>query len=107
MGRYTVRALLGKEKAEKAVTVERYVLPKFKVTLTTDRRFYRPRSRVTLTGNARYFFGKTVEGRVTVSAKTFDVSFREFAKLEGELDDEGNFSFEVELPAYFVGQPVA
>jgi uncharacterized protein YfaS (alpha-2-macroglobulin family) len=42
LGRYQVQALFGETVAEKSVTVERYVLPKFQVEWDTDRPFYQP-----------------------------------------------------------------
>jgi len=106
MGRYTVRALVGKTKAEKKVTVERYVLPKFKIKFTPDKSFYLPKETVTGKVQADYFFGKPVaDGRVTIKASTFDFQFKDFAEITGRTGSSGNFKFEQKLPDYFVGQP--
>jgi len=107
MGRYTLRAILGDDEAEKTVTVKRYVLPKFKVVTTTDRGYYLPGERVEGKVQVDYFFGKPVsEGKVAISVKTFDVEFTEIQKIEGETDENGTFEFECELPTHFVGQPL-
>ncbi len=107
MGEYTIAAEIAGSRTEKQVTVERYALPKFKVTLATDRDFYRPGAKVNGTVGADYFFGKSVSGAdVTVTASKFDVGFNEFAKISGTTDPQGRFDFSLDLPAYFVGQPL-
>ena len=107
MGRYTVRAILGKVIQEKKVTVDRYVLPKFNIDFKTDKDFYRPGEMVKGELQADYFFGKPVsDGKVTIKASKFDVSFDEFARVEGKTDKNGHYTFELNLPAHFVGQPL-
>lgn len=106
-GTYTVRALLAGEKTEKAVTVERYVLPKFKVNLTTAEPFYLPKQTVRGKIQADYFFGKPVAGaKVSIKFATFDFQFKDFAEVNGKTNEEGYFEFEQELPDYFVGLPL-
>src|SRR5207302_5239741 len=52
-------------------------------------------------------FGKPVaEGKVKVTASTFDVQFRDFQTWEGKTDAQGHAKFEIKLPDYFVGQPL-
>ncbi len=107
MGRYTIRAIIDGQQTEKKVTVKRYVLPKFKVTLSTNRDYYLPGSQVEGTVQADYFFGKPVAGgQVEIVAKTFDVEYTEIARIEGKTDEEGTYRFDLELPAHFVGQPL-
>ena len=107
MGRYTLRALIGDDEAEKTVTVSRYVLPKFKVAVSTDRGYYLPGETVEGKVQADYFFGKPVSGgKVAVSVKTFDVEFTEIQRIEGRTDENGTFEFEAGLPRHFVGQPL-
>ncbi len=87
MGSWKITASIGESKAEKSIEVKKYVLPKFKVGVTTEKKFYRPLETVKGSIEARYFFGKPVEnGEVRVTASTFDVQMREFAKLD--LDPE-------------------
>lgn len=107
MGDYRIRAEMERESVEKTVNVKRYVLPKFKVTLKTDKDYYLPSERLTGDINAAYFFGKPVDGgKVKITLSKFDVGFEAFQEISGETDEEGNYHFEVKLPAHFVGTPL-
>lgn len=106
-GLYTIRAIHPSATAEKKVTVDRYVLPKFKVVVKTDRPYYRPGDTVTGTLRADYFFGKPVaSGKITVRLATLTVGVEEIGRIEGTTDAQGSFRFEYELPRAFVGQPL-
>ncbi|MBM3240529.1 DUF4159 domain-containing protein [Candidatus Poribacteria bacterium] len=107
MGTYTIRAILGEVTQEKKVTIDRYVLPKFKLNFSTDKDFYSPAETVKGELQADYFFGKPVaDGKVTIKASKFDVGFDEFAQVEGKTDKNGHYTFELKLPSHFVGQPL-
>ncbi len=84
MGPYHVRALIGQQRADKTVTVKRYVLPKFKTEIVSDKTFYLPKEKIKLEIQVDYFFGKPVAGTVEVTASTFDVQFKEFHKFTGK-----------------------
>lgn len=104
-GTYKVKATVEDTPTEKAVTVDRYSLPKFKVETSLDRAFYTVGQTVKGSVLARYFFGKAVAfAKVKVSLATFDVEFTEFASVQGTTDAEGLFAFEAQLPNYLVGQ---
>ena len=93
--------------AERDFSVQRYVLPKFKVEAKLDRAWYQPKQTVKGTVNARYFFGKPVSGgQVTVKLSAFDYAFHQFAVVKGKTNPEGLYEFEAALPDYFVGQPL-
>jgi hypothetical protein len=107
MGHYHLRAQVGELRAEKTVEVKRYVLPKLKSTLTTDKTFYLPKETIKAELQSDYFFGKPVaNGKIEVVASTFDVAFREFHKWTGTTDAAGHAKFDIKLPDYFVGQPL-
>lgn len=107
LGPYIVRVLLDETTTEKQVTVDRYVLPKFEVKITTDRDYYLPGDTLRGEVQADYFFGKPVAGgKVTVTASKFEIEFAEFATIEGTLDANGHWAFETKLPDYFAGIPL-
>ncbi len=107
MGNYNLRAIIGDIRAEKTVDVKRYVLPKFKVEVKADKTFYLPKETVRIDLQSDYFFGKPVaNSKIEVSASTFDIAFKEFSKWKGMTDANGHAKFEIQLPDYFVGQPL-
>lgn len=104
LGSYIVRAILGEDQSEKSVVVDRYVLPKFEIKVSTDRDAYKPGDMLKGEIQSDYFFGKPVAGGVAkVTASAFAVNFETFAEVEGALDDQGHWSFSLPLPAHFVG----
>ncbi|MBI2899114.1 MAG: hypothetical protein HYY17_02950 [Planctomycetes bacterium] len=106
MGDYKVSAIIGDVTSSRSVGVKRYVLPKFRVTIETDRPFYLPGEKVNGTIRAEYFFGKPVAGEVIVKLLAMDAEVREVAKATGKLDSNGVCAFEIPLDRYFVGLPV-
>ena len=119
LGTYHVRALMGPAEAptntaEIAVNVDRYVLPKFKVSVEfakqgdKEKRDFRPGDHVTGTVQANYFFGEPVSlARVTVKASAMDVTVTEAAEASGTTDKDGSYRFDLQLPTYFAGHPLA
>jgi len=106
-GDYRIRALVGETQLEKTVTVRKYVLPKFKVQVETDKQFYFPGDLVKGSVQCDYFFGKPVRGgKVTLIFSSFVEKFEEFARVSGTTDDKGHWDFETTLPDHFVGQPL-
>jgi len=102
-GTYKIMATLGDTTSEQTVTVKPYVLPKFKVSAVADETFYRPGQRVSGQVEAAYFFGKPVDGGdVHLSGWVYDVERQQVLDLEGRTSADGTFSFEFELPQYFV-----
>ncbi|MCX6380156.1 MAG: hypothetical protein NT023_11895 [Armatimonadetes bacterium] len=86
--------------------VERYVLPKYKVALKTEKPYYLPGELVKGTLSANYFFGKPVsDGAVTLNIRTIDVGVTSLKELKGKTDGKGVYKFEYTLPQFFVGQP--
>ncbi len=107
LGNYTIRAILDAEKTEKTVKVEKYVLPKFKVALTTDKDFYLPQERMVGDIDVQYFFGKPVkDGVVKITTFRYDIGFQKEGVIEGKTDANGNYHFTYDLPDYFVGEPL-
>jgi len=107
MGTYRIRAIVAGAKEEKTVTVERYVLPKFKIVFTSDRNFYQPGETIKGEIQVDYFFGKPVAGgKVEIKCSKFDVAYVDFQSIEGKTDEKGHYTFEARLPEHFVGQPL-
>ncbi len=107
LGDYTIRVIIGDETVEKTVKVSRYVLPKFKVELKTDKEYYLPGEELEGTITAEYFFGKPVtDGNVKINVYKFDIGFTLIEEIKGKLDKNGLFNFRYKLPDYFVGEPL-
>lgn len=106
-GDYIIRAVLGAEEVEKTVNVKRYVLPKFSISLATDKEYYTPGGRMEGDLDVQYFFGKpVVDGKVKITVYRYDIGFQEESVIEGRTDGTGRYHFIYELPDYFVGQPL-
>jgi hypothetical protein len=105
MGVFTLRAILGDAQTEKKVTVQRYVLPKFKLAVSAEKPWYLPGDLLKGTVEANYFFGKPVGGSVSVTINTVDIGVTKLDELKGRTDADGKYRFEYRLPAAFVGQP--
>ena len=106
MGTFTLRAILPQGEVEKKVRVDRYVLPKFKVNVLTDKPYYLPGETVKGTVQADYFFGKPVaNGGMTIDVSTIDIGVTALASLKGQTNANGTYTFEYTLPGHFVGQP--
>lgn len=106
MGDYKISAILGEVTSSRTIGVKRYVLPKFRVALETDRPFYLPGEKLRGTVSAEYFFGKPVAGEVVVKLLAVDVEVKEVAKATGTMDTSGRMSFEIPLDSCFVGLPI-
>ena len=95
---------MGDVKSEKTVTVKWYVLPKFKIVVTTDKPYYLSGETVKGRIQADYFFGKPVAGgQATIVGATYDVGRQQVAEVKGALDDKGGFDFMIETPRYLTG----
>jgi hypothetical protein len=107
LGRWTARAILPEGTAEKKISVERYVLPKFKVVVTPDKSFYLPGQTATGKIQSDYIFGKPVAGgEVLITASTFDTGWTEIGEVHGRTDANGTYKYSIDLPQRFVGQPL-
>ncbi|HEV3197393.1 MAG TPA: MG2 domain-containing protein [Bryobacteraceae bacterium] len=120
LGTYHLRALMDeatdapRNKGEIALQVERYVLPRFKVSVDLSgkdaraKRGYRPGDHVTGTVRANYFFGKPVDGaEVTVKASAMDVALFEAGNSRGVTGGDGTFRFDIRLPNFFAGRSLS
>jgi hypothetical protein len=105
LGRYRIRVSADDVLSEKTVTVKRYVLPKFKIELSTDKPFYLPSENINGTVKAEYFFGKPVaNAQVEVIGRTVFESPVDVFKVTGTTDATGLFTFTTNLPVLLVGR---
>ena len=106
LGRYEIRALAGPTSTERTIEVKRYVLPKFKIQIATDKSYYLPGETVSGSVTANYFFGKPVgDATVKLTATTFHEKPLVLNEHQGRTDAAGKYSFQLVLPDFFVGMP--
>jgi hypothetical protein len=106
-GAYRISVDVNGTKSEQTVDVKRYVLPKFKVAIETEKTFYAPNDLMRGTLRAEYGFGKPVGG-ADVTLNLLDVgSMREVGNITGTTDANGAFKFETKLAQFFAGVPLA
>ena len=104
-GDYILTAEMGPVTSSRTVEVKPYTLPRFEITFQSDKSFYLPGEVATGTVDAQYFFGKSVTGgEVTIKGFVTDVDRVEVFQLTGETDDSGFYTYEFQIPDYFVGQ---
>lgn len=103
LGRYQIRVSADDVQSVKTVIVKRYVLPKFKIELSTDKPFYLPSEKISGTVKANYFFGKPVAcAQVEVIGRTVFERPTDIFKVTGTTDATGQFTFSASLPVFFV-----
>lgn len=101
LGPYEIRALAGPAATERTVEVKRYVLPKFKINIATDKPYYLPGQTVSGSVQAGCFFGKPVgDASVKLSASTLTIP-----EMQSRTDANGKYLFRFVLPEHFVGLP--
>ena len=102
-----MRARLGDHQADKTVTVKPYVLPKFKVEVKADKTFYLPKETIQAALQSDYFFGKPVADQGRDHGQHVRRGVQRLPEVDTITDEKGHAKFEIELPDYFVGQPLA
>ena len=105
LGVWKLTAIAGDQETELDVRVEEYVLPKYEVTVATERDWVLAGDPITGTVSGEYSFGKPVEGDVEIIASRYVGQWEEFARFSGRIDGETPF----ELPAvgFVAGVPQA
>jgi hypothetical protein len=106
-GAYTIVSRLGDTESKLTVDVKKYVLPKFKIDLRTDRPYYAPGDHLQLTAQADYFFGKPVAGGVvSVSLTTVAGPTSTTTVFSGVTDPQGKTIIKgIPIPRTLVGRP--
>ena len=102
LGTWKVKAGMGQAQTQLDLRVEKYVLPKFQVDVTTPRDWFLVDDPITGQVDAAYFFGKQVEGRVSVVASRYVGVWEEYATYEVDLED-GSAEFELPEAGWVAG----
>jgi CD109 antigen len=105
LGVWKLRAILGQRTTELDVRVERYVLPKFEITLDLQKTWALVSEPINGTVSAVYSFGKVVKGEMEIVAQRYVGTWQEYARVTKPLDGKTTFT----LPAvgYASGSPAA
>ncbi len=111
LGDYSVRVQIGREgesgnTAYASIRIRRYELPQFTVSIKPDHSYYLPGQNASVEVSGEYLFGQPVKhGRVKVvreedrrwNYKEQKWEVKESAKYEGEADDQGRFTTQIDL----------
>lgn len=90
---------------ETDVRVEKYVLPKYEVSVDMPREWIRVDEPVRGRVSAEYSFGKPVSGRLEIKASRYIGEWEVYETYTAEID--GETDFELPAPGYVVGVPGA
>ncbi|MHC4661005.1 MAG: hypothetical protein ACYS8W_04890, partial [Planctomycetota bacterium] len=102
-GDYTAKVTIGSDSVTKTFPVFYYVLPKFNLTVTTDRGYYLPGDTVDGSIFCQYFFGQSVIGG-DVEIEAFIGSgdnATTIVEIDGVTDSGGAFNFQFQLPLIY------
>jgi hypothetical protein len=98
-GEYRVRAIVHEHRAEMIVQVKPYVLPKFRVELTTDRTYSLPGNMVRVDLQANYLFGKPIaQGNIQMTAAFEGKDYGPLETWKGQTDERGHACFAINVP---------
>lgn len=103
-GAYTVQCQLDDTVSKLTVEVKRYVLPKFKVSVETDRPYYAPGQTLKATVQGDYFFGKPVAGGSVEAMLRDDYHGLSVGEAKVATDPEGKATIEFLLPDSMKGK---
>ena len=104
LGVWKITARAGESNAELDVRVEKYVLPKYEITVDLPREWVLANERITGRIDAEYTFGRPVKGSVEITASRYVGVWEEFAKVTRKID--GSESFDLPAVEYAAGTPV-
>ena len=105
LGVWKLTTLVGDHKTQLDVRVEEYVLPKYEVSVVTERQWALANEPIKGTVKGEYSFGKPVVGEVEIVASRYIGLWEEYARFTAPINGEEAF----ELPAvgFVAGVPEA
>lgn len=107
LGSWRLRATIGEDFTEKTIKVDRYALPRFKLTTQKDKPWYKPGQTMELQVGAQYFFGKPVAGgEIKLDMYVYLGQWQVYSSHQAQTNPEGIASLELALPDYLVAAPV-
>lgn len=98
----TTTAKADNRRSQLELQVEKYVLPKFEITLSPAKNTFQVGEKITGTIKAEYTFGKPVNGEFLIKVKRYTSKGEELATLTRTFEGQGNF--ELPAPAAPIGQ---
>ena len=105
LGVWKLTALAGDQKTQLDVRVEEYVLPKYEVSVATERDWVLAGDPISGTVSGEYSFGKPVVGEVEIVASRYVGRWEEYARFSGPID--GETPFELPPVGFVAGVPQA
>jgi len=103
LGNYKITASIEETSVEKTVSVQRYVLPKYRIQFEDVESWYVVTDTINGTLNASYIFGEPIAGDVVIDARTYYGDWNTIQSFNGTLEN-GLFDFTLHLsPYYFLG----
>lgn len=105
LGTWKIAAVTDKGRTELDVKVERYVLPKYEVTVDLPREWFLVNEPIEGKVSSQYSFGKAVRGKLEIKASRYVGEWEEYATFSKEIDGEADF--EIPPVGYVAGVPEA
>ena len=103
LGNYRIIASIGETTSKRTVSVQRYVLPKYRIQFEDVDSWYVVADTITGKLNASYIFGEPITGDVEINARTYYGDWVTIKSFQGTLEN-GLFDFSLPLSGeYFVG----
>ena len=101
-GTWKITAQSGSSSTSTDIRVEKYVLPRFEVDLDMEKDYFIVDEQITGSVKAEYFFGKVVDGTVTVRASRYVGIWEVYAEYSANLS-EGTADFVLPAAGYVAG----
>ena len=105
LGVWKLTALTGDRKMQLDVRVEEYVLPKYEVSVETERQWALANQVIKGTVRGEYSFGKPVVGEVEIVASRYVGQWEEYSRFTAPID--GEVAFELPPVRFVAGVPQA